>query len=144
MAKNNNKGGNKENSNDGVFGGPPGYKNPPKSGQFKPGQSGNPKGRPKKERDPICDIIEDVFFAEQMVNIGGNPKKMRAIKIVLMKLVQRAQQGNERATSLMFSLMEKHGFTETKLQIIPPFVPSRGELAKYFEDELEDDYEYSK
>ena len=25
-----------------------GYKKPPKNTQFKPGQSGNPKGRPKK------------------------------------------------------------------------------------------------
>ena len=25
-----------------------GYKKPPKSGQFQPGKSGNPKGRPKK------------------------------------------------------------------------------------------------
>lgn len=27
-----------------------GYKKPPKASQFKPGQSGNPKGRPKKKK----------------------------------------------------------------------------------------------
>ena len=30
-----------------------GYGKPPKNGQFKKGQSGNPKGRPKKPSQPV-------------------------------------------------------------------------------------------
>jgi hypothetical protein len=36
-----------------------GYRNPPKSGQFKKGQSGNPKGRPK---DPNQRVSPDYLF----------------------------------------------------------------------------------
>src|SRR6202000_964768 len=40
-----------------------GYKKPPKATQFKPGTSGNPKGRPKRVRSPLNEILEDVLDA---------------------------------------------------------------------------------
>lgn len=129
----------KNNTGEGVFGGDVGYKNPPKSGQFQAGRSGNPKGRPKKERDPVHDMVERIFFAEQPVKIAGKEKKMRGIEIVLVQLMQKAQKGEEKSARFVFSLLDKYGFPEEKFEIIPPFVPSRGELAEHYRDELEEE-----
>ena len=41
--------------NDGV-----GYKRPPKHTQFKPGQSGNPRGRGKNTRNFKTDLVEEL------------------------------------------------------------------------------------
>lgn len=37
-----------------------GYGCPPKEHQFKPGQSGNPKGRPKKNNNFAEDVLEEM------------------------------------------------------------------------------------
>ena len=39
---------------------PVGYKQPPKHTQFKPGQSGNPKGRPKGTQNLATDLAEEL------------------------------------------------------------------------------------
>jgi Family of unknown function (DUF5681) len=36
-----------------------GYRKPPKNGQFKKGQSGNSKGRPKRPSQPVSTAIAD-------------------------------------------------------------------------------------
>jgi Family of unknown function (DUF5681) len=38
-----------------------GYGNPPKSGQFRPGVSGNPKGRPKRKGSSLAERIGAVL-----------------------------------------------------------------------------------
>jgi hypothetical protein len=56
---------------------PAGYKRPPKSGQFKKGQSGNPGGRPKRS-GPI-DIDFDQHLGEVFdVKVNGRQQKMSA------------------------------------------------------------------
>jgi Family of unknown function (DUF5681) len=37
-----------------------GYRNPPKSGQFKKGISGNPSGRPKKPSDSASELMKEL------------------------------------------------------------------------------------
>lgn len=38
-----------------------GYGKPPKASQFKPGKSGNPKGRPRSSRNLKTDLEEELF-----------------------------------------------------------------------------------
>lgn len=68
-----------------------GYGRPPKQHQFKRGQSGNPKGRPKKQ---IPDQISVVSFLDEpmKVTIKGRPEKLQAFEIGARRMVQKAVQ----------------------------------------------------
>jgi hypothetical protein len=46
-----------------------GYRKPPKNGQFKKGQSGNPRGRPKKPSQPVSTAYLFRKVANEMVVI---------------------------------------------------------------------------
>lgn len=81
-----------------------GYGNPPKTGQFKKGQSGNPKGRPKIERnflDLVGDLLESDLETENRVMSGHEAIHRATIKAAL--------KGNQRAFKRFTRLAHKSG-----------------------------------
>lgn len=54
-----------------------GYGCPPKEHQFKPGQSGNPKGRPKKNNNFAEDVLEEM---SEMITVQENGKLTKITK----------------------------------------------------------------
>lgn len=52
-----------------------GYGEPPKSGQFKKGQSGNPRGRPKKPSRPMSRAYLFCKIANEMVVVAAKSGK---------------------------------------------------------------------
>ena len=54
-----------------------GYGKPPKSGQFKPGQSGNKKGRPKGRKNFETEFLEELY---EKVPIKENGKETKVSK----------------------------------------------------------------
>lgn len=81
-----------------------GYGKPPIQGQFKPGQSGNPKGRPRNARS-----LKNVLKAEldQQVAITENNRttKVSKFQVVIKRLVERAAKGEPRAISKLIDLV---------------------------------------
>lgn len=67
-----------------------GYGDPPKESQFKPGQSGNPKGA-KRKLPEIDDLLADVLGED------GNEAKE-----ILEALVVKAKKGDVRAAEVLF------------------------------------------
>jgi hypothetical protein len=70
-----------------------GYGRPPAHTRFKPGQSGNPKGRPKGKRNMLA-MRRDAYL--QPVKLA-NGRKVPAIVAVDMALLGKALKGDARA-----------------------------------------------
>jgi hypothetical protein len=71
-------------------------------GQFMPGTSGNPDGRPRKvEPDMFEDTDRDIFFEidneDIPVNVGGRPVKMTIRKAIDRQMAIKAASGDIRA-----------------------------------------------
>jgi hypothetical protein len=78
-----------------------GYGRPPIDTRFKPGQSGNPAGRPKRSPSFRTELLEEL--AEMAP--GGDPiTKQRA---AIRALIQEATGGNLRALSVLFGYLAK-------------------------------------
>ena len=84
-----------------------GYGKPPKDSQFKPGQSGNPNGRPKGARNLKTEIRE-VMQSTVTVTQDGKRKKISTRKAVVLRLTEKALSGNVQATRVLIDLMKTY------------------------------------
>lgn len=82
-----------------------GYRNPPKAHRFKKGASGNPRGRPPKEKShkAICDKL---LGKEIKILQGGKALKVSAFEAILLAQLQLALKGDTKAASLILRLMK--------------------------------------
>jgi Family of unknown function (DUF5681) len=81
-----------------------GYKKPPRGTQFKSGQSGNPKGRPKGSKAFPTLVLEELK-AWIAVTEGGITKRMSKAQAIVKQLISRAIKGDLRATALINALV---------------------------------------
>ena len=81
---------------------PVGYGKPPKKCQFKPGQSGNPSGRPKGARNFQAELLEELteLMTIQEADRDITISKQRAC---IKALVAAAMDGNMRACDVVLS-----------------------------------------
>lgn len=82
-----------------------GYKKPPKSSQFQPGQSGNPKGR-KKGTKGMKTLARETLTAKVIVRTTDGTKKMERIEALMHKFIELAMKGNPRAMLALFNMYE--------------------------------------
>lgn len=84
-----------------------GYGKPPKQHRFKKGQSGNPAGRPKKEKpDQGMRAILDRIGAEE-IEFKGRSMTMRELE--LWAIQRKAAQGDVAASRHLMKLREQAG-----------------------------------
>ena len=83
-----------------------GYGRPPRSGCFRPGQSGNPGGRPKGARS-LSTIVRSALFGEKLeVTVNGRQRRISKLEASIIQLANRAAKGEERATRDAIKLAE--------------------------------------
>ena len=69
-------------------------------GDFKPGQSGNPKGRPKRVRNFKTDLQEELQ-AQITVSEGGKPLTISRQQAVIKRTMEKALRGDLRAVQML-------------------------------------------
>ena len=96
-----------------------GYGRPPVKNQFKKGQSGNPKGRPKKKTGECIDALS-IIEEPLTVKINSKTSQMSPFEIATRKLAQKAVAGDFRAISKFIRLCEEYSL------ITPPSNKNEG------------------
>jgi hypothetical protein len=81
-----------------------GYKKPPSRTRFRPGQSGNPKGRPKGSRN-LKTELEEELQERIAVREGGARRTISKQRAMLKGLTAKAVQGDPRTANLLLNLV---------------------------------------
>ena len=88
-----------------------GYKRPPVSTRFKAGRSGNPKGRPKGQRN-FKVIIEEALNAPVLVREGDRKRHVKKAEAIVLRQLDSAMKGDGRATETVIKLMKHMGLLD--------------------------------
>jgi hypothetical protein len=109
-----------------------GYGKPPKSGQFKRGKSGNPKGRPKGSLKLATDLAAELN--EQItVREDGRARRVSKQRALIKSLMAKALQGDIRGNAAILALYarvltdlpddQESVVHDNELQIVRRFAP---------------------
>jgi Family of unknown function (DUF5681) len=82
-----------------------GYRRPPVGTRFRPGQSGNPRGRPKGARN-LSTVVAAALSERVAVNENGRRRRITKLEAAVKQLVNRAASGEARATQLLLALVQ--------------------------------------
>lgn len=80
-----------------------GYGKPPIASRFKPGQSGNKKGRPTEVALTLQDIEEKLLSETRTVRSGDKVMKMPTYEVLIHKQIELALKGDTRALKYLIS-----------------------------------------
>ena len=85
-----------------------GYRRPPASGRFRPGTSGNPKGRPKGTRNFVT-LLQQELQQTVTVNENGRKRKITRQQAMVKRIVANALNGDARAILLLIDILKRTG-----------------------------------
>src|SRR5687768_6355226 len=99
--------------------------NPPEQTRFKKGQSGNPAGRPRKNRD-LRKLVEAEL--DQVIGITENGRRVRLTKreVIVKKLVNDAALGDPKAVQALIRLIGGGSEPDNQVVAVDP-----AELARF-------------
>ena len=84
-----------------------GYKKPPRHSQFKPGESGNKKGRPKQSAT-FAELLKKQLAKKVTVTMGNEVKKIPMLAAIALKHVSKAASGDPKSTAIVLSFLKSN------------------------------------
>ncbi|BBO07658.1 MULTISPECIES: DUF5681 domain-containing protein [Bradyrhizobium] len=85
------------NQGDGV-----GYGRPPREHQFKPGQSGNKKGRPRGSKNEAT-LINEILDRKIPIRDNGKARTITVLEGILTKAAEDALKGKDKAAAFLLN-----------------------------------------
>ena len=85
-----------------------GYGKPPKASRYKKGQSGNPRGRPKKQPKDVAAHMTDLLDEKQTVRMNGKAVTMTGNELIARRLMEQALKGDPKAFDKVQQLAAQH------------------------------------
>jgi hypothetical protein len=88
-----------------------GYGRPPTASRFKPGISGNPKGRPKGAKN-LKTLIKEAMLATISIQEGGKTTRVIRLVAVMLRQLQSALRGDGKSAITIFKIAQQLGILE--------------------------------
>jgi len=114
-----------------------GYRRPPKSSQWKKGQSGNPRKIRGNTSKPIWQIVEDVLAMDITITEGGEKRPGTLFEAITLQLWMKASASSKRALTV---LRKYEAFAKAKPSYRVVTAMDGAEAAKQFEQLLKEGF----
>jgi hypothetical protein len=88
-----------------------GYGKPPKNTRFKPGQSGNPKGRPPGQRN-LRTVVKEVLKEKITIREGERTRTVSRLDAIVRVTINNALKGDLKALAAFIQLMRPTGLMD--------------------------------
>jgi hypothetical protein len=108
--------------------------NPPDKHKYKPGQSGNPAGRPRKRKSTFDDEIKVVFGTQREITINGKTEPKSIRQVILERLAHGAAQGDHKMIRMCIPFLKSMD-DAPELEILPEDKEIINDFMKQFSDD---------
>jgi hypothetical protein len=88
-----------------------GYGRPPIASRFKPGVSGNVRGRPKHSKN-LKTRIREAMTANITIQEGANSRRVSKIEGVVLRQLQSALKGDDKSAMAIIKMATQLGFLD--------------------------------
>jgi hypothetical protein len=82
-----------------------GYGRPPAQHRFKPGQSGNPKGRPRGRKNEAT-IWHDRLYRKVSIRENGTLHKIPVLEAILLRIIESALKGDTKSAAFILGRLQ--------------------------------------
>ena len=83
-----------------------GYGKPPRHTRFKPGRSGNPRGRPSGSKN-LSTLLNEALNEPVIVAENGGQRKISKRRAIIKQLVNQSAKGDWRAVKLLLDMLHE-------------------------------------
>jgi hypothetical protein len=87
--------------------GNPPHRRPPRKGQFQPGKSGNPRGRPKGAKN-VRTLVEEQLAVKVTVVENGRSREISKREVMVLQLVNKATTGDLKSIAAVLDMTRDH------------------------------------
>jgi hypothetical protein len=95
-----------------------GYGRPPKKTRWKPGHSGNRRGRPKGAKG-IKAIVNELFNRRITVRDGQGVRTISALEGMMLRFLERAMNGDPKAAAFLIELYDEQPVMQAAAAPVP-------------------------